>query len=269
MSALTLYGDNATYGSPYVYAIDPSTGHVTQTYTNLSSLNGRGSVVVSNTLYYTTANSPSIYAYNLNTHTDMGAVFSVSGAVALSTIAYDGTNFWIGDYSGTNQAYQYSTTGTLLKTVHLTDCGGNCDGLEYFVDSHGNARLISNEGDGESPATYDVYDTNGNLITHNFINTGSASGTGIAFNGTDFYVSNIYEGTIGVYDTSGTLVKSLTLTGFPSSNMPLVEDLSFDYTSVLPPPPPPPGNVPEPASLGLIGAGVAGAWAMSKRRMRS
>lgn len=27
-----------------------------------------------------------------------------SGASALSTIAYDGTNFWIGDYSGTNHA---------------------------------------------------------------------------------------------------------------------------------------------------------------------
>jgi DNA-binding beta-propeller fold protein YncE len=122
----------------------------------------------------------------------------------------------------------------LLKTISLADCGGFCDGLEYFVDSGGNPRLISNEGDGATPGVYDVYDTNGNLITHNFINTGNtSSGTGIAYDGTNFFVSNLNEGTISVYSNAGAFVRTMTITGFPSGFSPLVEDLSVDYPASL------------------------------------
>jgi hypothetical protein len=265
MWASNIYGDNATGGTPYIYVMNSATMAVTRTITNLSSINGRGVVVVGNTLYYTTATSPSVYSYNLTTGVDNGALFTVAGSSALSTMAFDGTNFWIGDYSGTNQAYLYSPTGVLLKTISLADCTGHCDGLEYFIDPLGNARLISNEGDGETPGVYDVYDTNGNLITQNFINTGTAaSGTGIAFDGTDFYVSNIFQGTISLYNTAGVLQSTKTITGYTGGYTPLVEDLSVDYSLVLPP------STPEPATFLTFGAGLFGlCWAAKRRRKLS
>ena len=223
--------------------------------------NGRGVVVVGDTLYYTTATTNSVFSYTLSTSTDNGALFTVAGASALSTMAYDGTDFWIGDYSGTNQAYLYSPTGTLLKTISLGDCTGFCDGLEYFVDGSGNARLIENEADGNTPGIYDVYDTSGNLITHDFINTGNVSGTGIAYDGTDFFVSNIFQGTISVYDNTGTFIRTETLTGFPGDFAPLVEDLSADYAVVLGNPP-----TPEPATFATFGAGLLGLCLAVKRR---
>src|SRR5450756_2769505 len=114
-----IYGNNASAGSPYIFQIDKTTGAVTNTYTGLSGSNGRGVVVVGSTMYYTSATTNSVYSYNLTTHTNNGIAFTVAAATALSTIAYDGTNFWIGDYSGTNHAYLYTPTGTLLKTCLL------------------------------------------------------------------------------------------------------------------------------------------------------
>jgi hypothetical protein len=258
----TIYGNNATFGAPYVYVFDSGTGAITNTITNLSGDNGRGVVVVGDTLYYTTASTNSVFSYTLSTSTDNGALFTVTGSSALSTMAFDGTNFWIGDYSGTNHAYLYSPTGTLLNTISLADCTGFCDGLEYFVDGGGNARLISNEGDGETPGVYDVYDTSGNLITHDFINTGRASGTGIAYDGTDFYVSNIYEGQISVYSNTGAFIRTESLTGFPGSDTPLVEDLSADYALVL-------TGTPEPGTFAMLGAGLLGLLGAVKSRKRS
>jgi len=46
---------NSTGGAPYVFQIDKTTGAVTNTYTGLSGSNGRGVVVVGNTMYYTSA----------------------------------------------------------------------------------------------------------------------------------------------------------------------------------------------------------------------
>jgi hypothetical protein len=255
-----LYGNNAVGGTPYVYQIDPTTGNILNTYTNLSGYNGRGVVVVGDTMYYTTASDNNVYQYNLVTQTDMGVAFSVAGSTALSTIAYDGTNFWIGDYSGTNHAYQYSPTGTLLKTVTLADCGGYCDGLEYFV-SGGQGYLISNEYDGGygGANTYDVYDTNGTLITHDLFS--QTNGTGIAWSGTGFFVSNIFGSSISEYGMDGTFLGSINLSGYPAGYSPLVEDLSFNYSQTLP--------AAEPGELALIlvGSALVGLGGLARRRL--
>jgi hypothetical protein len=255
-----IYGNNASFGAPYVFQIDKTTGVVTDFYTNLSGLNGRGVVIVGTTMYYTDANDNHVYSYNLTTKTPIGTAFTVAGASALSTIAYDGTNFWIGDYSGTNKAYLYTPTGTLLKTITLANCTGSCDGLEYFVDGGGNARLIENRGDADGP--YDLYDTNGNLLTADYINSTGAT-TGIAFDGTDFYTSNIFAGTLSEWTEAGTFVKTISLTGAGNTAGFLIEDLSFDYSQVLPPP----SGVPEPSTFILVGSSMLGLAGAVRRRL--
>lgn len=253
-----IYGNNASFGTPYIYQINKTTGAITNTYSNLSGSNGRGVVVVGTTMYYTSATTNSVFSYNLATNTDNGSLFHVAGTTALSTIAYDGTNFWIGDYSGSNHAYLYTPTGTLLRTISLSNCGGNCDGLEYFV-RNGVGYLIENRGDAEGP--YDVYDLNGNLVTSSFI-APAQSTTGIAFDGTNFFTSNIFAGSLSEWDINGNFVRTFSVTG----GSPLIEDLSADYSQVLPPPP---STVPEPNTLFLLGTGVLGAAAQLRRKLFS
>lgn len=215
-----VYGNSA--GSNTIHVIDKTTG-VQVRSCSPNKGNGRGIVVVANIAYITVAGSNNIYKMDINTCADLGIAFSVAGATGLSTIAFDGTNFWIGDYSGTNNAFYYSPTGALLKTVPLVNCTGFCDGLEFF-----NNKLISNRGDPTGP--YDVYDTNGALLQAAFI-PAAAGHSGIAFDGTNFYVSSIFTSQIEVYSgTTGALINTLNLTGGSF----LIEDLSLDYAIVIP-----------------------------------
>jgi len=230
-AATFIYANSASSQSAQrLYTIDATTGAVMKTCL-LQKGNGRGIVVVSNLVYYTVADSNNVFKADINTCADLGVAFSVSGASGLSTMAFDGTNFWIGDYSGTNKAYYYSTTGTLLKTVALANCAGHCDGLEFF-----NGKLISNRGDSIPP--YDIYDTSGTLVTPAFI-TAAFSATGIAFDGNDFFVSDIFGQKLQVYNGStGAFVKTVTITGLaPGANE--IEDLSVDYSQRPDTQPPP------------------------------
>jgi hypothetical protein len=250
-SVNTIWGDSATNGAPILQEWDLN-GNLLDTITAPHGENGRGVVQVGNILYYTSATTNSIFAYNFATNTDLGTVFSIPGATALSTIAYDGTNFWIGDYSGTNNVYHYSPTGTLLGTVSLANCTGNCDGLEYA-----NGDLIENRGDADGP--YDLYSTSGTLLKSAFITGHDTNATtGIAFDGTDYYISNIFNQTISVYDGSGDFVRDFTLQtgGYPT----LVEDLSVNYSAVIPP------GTPEPSTWVMMLAGFAGMGYVAYRR---
>ncbi len=221
-----IYGNSAGSG---MYKIDKTTGAVVASCPQ-SKGNGRGMVVVGNVVYFTVANSGNIYKTNFNTCSDDGIAFAVPGASGLSTIAFDGTNFWIGDYTGTNQAYYVSPTGTLLNTVALSNCTGFCDGLEWFQ-----GKLISNRGDASSPGNYDVYSTTGTLLTGGFISNTPYSATGIAFDGTNFYVSDIFNQKLQVYNgTTGAFIQTITITGMNLANV--IEDLSADYSIVIGPP---------------------------------
>jgi PEP-CTERM motif-containing protein len=261
-----IWADSASFGAPILYHFDLTTGAILQRITNTHGSNGRGIVQVGNVLYYTDAGDNHVYAYNFVTNTDLGSVFTVAAASALSTIAFDGTNFWIGDYSGTNHAYLYTPTGTLLKTISLANCTGHCDGLEYGTGvpsiNGGNPFLISNRSDEPAPVVYDTYDLDGNLLQSGLINS-PIRGTGIAFDGTFFYVDHGGDSgaqTIGVYDASGNLVRTVNL-GLSPSDFYVGEDLSVNYSVVLPP-----SNVPEPASLVLFGLGLTALGFLRRRR---
>lgn len=247
-----VYGNNASAGPDIVFQIDITTGgNVTNQY-DVSPLNGRGVVVVGNIMYTTESGSNHVYAYDLSTNTSLGIAFSVSGASSLSTMAFDGTNFWIGDYSGTNNVYHYTPTGTLLGTVSLANCGGDCDGLEYLAA--GGGELLSNRGDSVGP--YDLYSINGTLITADFIDptkdpNGCSGNTGVAFDGTDYFVSCIFSAKLAEFDASGNFVKDIPITGGTNGQYgPLVEDLSANYQQVLNLP------TPEPGSLSLLAFGL-------------
>lgn len=235
-AAQNLYGNNAVEGTPYIFVMNLTTMAVSTTVTTLSGNNGRGVVVVGNTMYYTSASTNNVFTYNLSSSTNNGSIFTVpSSSGGLSTIAYDGTNLWIGDYSGKSPgvAYLYTTTGNLLKTVTLGSCVVNCDGLEYFLQGGTTPRLISNRGDPVAP--YDIYDTNGNLITAAFISPSNDSRSGIAYDGTNFNVSDIFNGKIEKYSgTTGAFISTTAINGYPGGDPPLVEDLSANYAITIP-----------------------------------
>jgi hypothetical protein len=223
-----IYGNSAGDG---LYKIDAGTGVVAKACPQGKG-NGRGIVVVNSVVYFTVSNSGNVYKTNFATCSDDGIAFAVPGASGLSAIAYDGTNYWVADYTGTDKAYYVSPTGTLLKTITLANCTGFCDGFEFF-----SGKLISNRVDGccgGTPVLYDVYDTNGNLLTPGFLSVPDLS-TGIAFDGTNFYTSDIINQKLQVYNgTTGVFVKTVTITGMTLSNA--IEDLSFDYSVTLGPP---------------------------------
>lgn len=241
-----IWANNATSGAPIINNYDLN-GNLLQTFTAAHGDNGRGIVQVGNIVYYTSAGTNGVYGYNFVTNTDLGTLFTVTGASGLAPMAYDGANFYIGDYSGTNNVYKYSPTGTLLGTIALANCTGYCDGLEYA-----NGKLISNRSD--TGGIYDVYSLTGTLLQSAFITTGMQS-TGIAYDGASYYVTNVYAGTIGVYNNTGAFDHMLTLVG----GYHLDEDLSVNYTAVL-------SGTPEPETWALMLAGFGFSGASMRRR---
>lgn len=262
--ALVLYTNNA--GTPYVQSFNPADGTMLNSFTGSGS-NGRGVVTVGNIVYTTDANSGYVGKFDRTTGLNLGG-FTIAGVTGISTISFDGDNFWTSDYTGLNKAYYVSPTGEVLKTITLSESGANYDGLEYFDN-----KLIANEldsgygaGDGNR---YSIYDTDGNLLTKDFIDTnGHGNGTGIAYDGTNFYISDILNGRATIWSGGdGSYLGSLDLIGTAN----LIEDLSFDFgkridtcrvncDDIK--------NVPEPASLALIGIGLLGLIA-TRRGKRS
>jgi hypothetical protein len=226
-----IYGNSASGGAGAMYQINLATGAVVKTCPQTKG-NGRGIVVVGNTVYYTVADSANVYKMDWPTCGDQGVAFTVGSVTGIATIAFDGTDVWLGEYNSPgNRAFKYSLAGALLSTINLPNCASNCDGLEFFQ-----GKLISNNDDGGS--NYTIYSTAGAVITPNFIQTGSFS-TGIAFDGTDFFISfptatprNVkrYSG------TTGALLQTITITGM-TSGADQIEDLSVDYNIVIPPVP--------------------------------
>ena len=227
-----IYGNSASSPSnQWIYQIDANTGAVVKSC-QFNKGNGRGVVVVGTTVYYTVADLNTVYKADWTTCADQGVAFSVPGVTGIATIAFDGTNFWVNEYnSSQNRAFYLSPTGTLLATITLPNCTSNCDGVEWFQ-----GKLISNRGDALNPSHYDVYSLTGTLLQAALIGPVPYSGTGIAFDGTNFFVSDIFNQRLQVYNgTTGAFVRTVTITGMqPGANV--IEDLSVDYQIVLGPP---------------------------------
>jgi len=248
-AATILYGNNASFAGDYVEKFDAVTGAKLTQY-HPSSGNGRGVVVVGNTIYSTVVNDPRIYKTDATTGAPLG--FIMTQNQSMSTIAWDGKTFWTTDYAGSNRGFQIDpVTGNNIKTVSFALAQHYMDGMEYF-----NGKLIVNRED--AGYNYDIYDLNGNVLTANFIQTSYRS-TGIAFDGTDFFVSDIFNNRVHRYDgiTGAEIGAALVLQGSPGDGSRLIEDLSVDYETRQDT-----GHVPDAGStLGLLGlAGLAMSW---------
>ena len=214
LAASTIWTNEA--GSNRIQARDSVTGAVLKSFTPAKG-NGRGIVVVANVVYFTVADSNIVFRIDALTGADLGSAFAIAGTSGLSAISFDGTNFWIADYSGTKNAYLVSPTGVLSKTISLANCTSFCDGLEFF-----NGKLISNRGDNLSPGIYDIYDLNGTVLTPAFITDNGGGSRGIAFDGTNFIVAagsfiSTYNGTTGAFISH------------IDAGTGLLEDVSFDF----------------------------------------
>lgn len=220
-AATILYGNNASGRGDYVEKFDAVTGAKLAEY-NPSSGNGRGVVVVGNTIYSTVVGDPHIYKTDATTGLSLGSILTANAS--MSTLAWDGSHFWTSDYSGSNRGFRIDPlTGANVKTVTFGMATSYMDGMEYF-----NGNLIVNRED--AGYAYDIYDTDGNLLTASFITTAYRS-TGIAYDGTDFFVSDIFNSKVYQYDgATGSELGFITLGGpIPPDGYRLIEDLSVDY----------------------------------------
>jgi PEP-CTERM motif len=248
-----LYGNSA--GSNAIHLIDPMTGVEIARYTPGTG-NGRAIVTVGNTIYYTVTDDPHIYMLDATTGAPTGSITTTNAS--MSTLAWDGSHFWTADYSGTNRAFEIDpVSGANINTITLGNAEQYMDGLEYF-----DGKLIGNRCD--ACGVYDIYDLSGNVLTASFINTGG-SATGIAYDGTNFLVSNIFNSSIGIYSgTTGTLLNTVNLTSNAGGF--LIEDLSVDYAQRVDTGG---GGVPEPSTWAMMLLGFGGiGFAVRRRKAR-
>jgi hypothetical protein len=214
----TVWGFNASFGNPHIQAYDLTTGVALADFVapnqdaNRGRANGRGIAVVGTTIYYSLADTPNVYVTDTLTHADLGIAFTTILTPGINSLAWDGSSLWMVASQPNNPSaqddnvYQYSLTGKLLRTLVLTRPPNNNlsrDGLEVTPTG-----IVANRGS----VPYDVYDFNGNLIKPVFI-TASFRTTGIAFDGTNYIVSDVINGRLATYDTSGNFVRSVALTG--------------------------------------------------------
>jgi hypothetical protein len=229
-SIRAVYGNNATsnpLAPPVVNEINLDTGaNVGINYSNPSVGNGRGVVVVGNRMYSTVKNDTHIYITDVATGISLGSITTTLHN--MTTLAWDGSHFWTTDYgvgNASNKGYGYEldSSGSLIKTVTFSQSNQYLNGLEYF-----DGKLIANNTDGSWSGvntSYSIYDLDGNIITPNFI-SGVQNGSGIAYDGSNFLISDYFHNQIDEYNAGGTLIKTDSLVGTH-----WIEDLSVDYAA--------------------------------------
>jgi hypothetical protein len=254
-----IWGNNARFGNVDLVAFDVTNNTLVTQFllpnATARADNGRGVALLGNTIYYTTANSGNIYITNTLTHSDDGILVNTHFN-GIANVATDGTFIYANNYQDSSGIInKYDTAGNLVGTITVAPGIDGRDGFEVQNNpniSGGATTFISNRGDDESP--YDVYSSTGALLISGFIDP-SKDGfgnneTGIAYDGTNYYVSVISSNELLEYSGTGTFIKKIDLSGFPDPfGTRLLEDLSAVGNTINNPPP----GVPEPTSVLLLG----------------
>jgi|SRR5579872_3059433 len=260
----TIVWGNEAFNSPDVLeAFDLSTGNVLQQFSPGAVLTGRAILVLGTTIYYSTVDSNNIYVTDSVTHADDGVLFAAKDAngnplPGIGDLTWDGSHLWATPYTqagvGLNVAYEYTLSGTLLKTITLAYAEGSFDGFDIA-----NGRIIANEFDGglRPGNSYDLYDLDGTPIQRGFITTPDFYSTGVTFDGTYYIISDVCRASastcsnaLAVYDSSGSFLREVTL-GMPLPPPTRIRDLE-DITVPFAAP-----SVPEPGSVLLLITGLA------------
>jgi hypothetical protein len=285
VQASVIWGNSASSGNVNLEAFDSTTGLLIPgqqfLVPNLTaqSDNGRGVAVLGNDIYYTTASSGNIYKTNAITHSDLGIIVD-TGFKGIANIATDGTFLYANDYQAVNGVInKYTTSGVFAGSITLTgpDAAGasSRDGFEVQNNpliSGGATTFIANRYDGGFGPThggiigaYDVYDSNGVEIISNFItpnDQGVGGATGIAFDGTNYFVSDIFNNRLLEYSGLGVFMTSIDLSGNPNPfTGRLLEDLSAVGNTIDNPPP-----IPEPEIYAMFMAGLGLMGFITRRR---
>ena len=261
-----IWGNNAS-ATITLEEVDVTNGTVVQTFSPGGGItgNGRGILAFSNnTIYWSMVGSANVFITDAVTHANNGVLFTAKDSTGanlpgIGDLAWDGSHIWATPYtsanSGLNVAYEYTLAGTLLNTVPISQAAGSFDGFEIA-----NGNLVANRFDGGlGPGnSYDVYNTSGALLTPQLIGPVNFDATGIAFDGTDYFVSDIGSGGLDVYDSSGMFVRSIALTKFQAG----MEDLSAVEAVQTPEPASPSLLFGSITLLGLLGYG----WRRRKQR---
>ena len=276
IQASTIWGNSASGGNVNLEAFDSTTGLLITgqqfLVPNLTARNdnGRGIAVSGNTIYYTTANSGNIYITDAVSHADLGILVD-TGFNGIANVATDGNFIYANNYqSNTGIINKYNFDGTLAGTVTIGVGFNGRDGFEVQNNSNidgGATTFISNRGDLTGP--YDVYKSDGSLLISSFINPVadgfSNAVTGIAYDGINYFVSDIFNNRLLEYSGTGTFLMAIDLSGNANPfTTRLLEDLSAVGNTIDNPPP---NAVPIPAALPLMSSalGLFGLGAMRRR----
>jgi hypothetical protein len=223
---------------------------------------GRGIAVVGSNIFYSLDSSTSVFLTNTS-GANLGTAFVVNipGVIGVQSIASDGQFLYITPLSNTlslnENVYKYDFSGNLIGSpVTLMPSGGIVQGARDGLEIVGNTFVANQSRLDIGP--YDQFNaTSGSLITPAFLNPGTFGFTGVAFDGTDYYVfdDEAQPSQLVVFNSSGTFLDRVTLTGLPGPN-----DQAFlsDLSAVVP-------AVSEPSTLAVV-APVLFGFVLLRRR---
>jgi hypothetical protein len=185
--------------------------------TNSTALGG-GILVVRSSVYYSAHANGDANVYLNGQRAPVFNARTVSGydgfLRGVADLSGDDTHIWANPWDGTGKVFQFVPNGNggwmVAKMFDLANARNKYDGMEVFGDFiYANRSDLLFNTTGPNPcgrtrnAVYDKYDANtGALVTAGFI-TPDFPASGIAFNGTYFFLSEICSNKIAVYDRTG------------------------------------------------------------------